>query len=169
MNPMEQTREIGQADSDIALLSFSVGALRFAVEAIHIRSISDPDRSRETTAPALADLLGRTPAPVSALGPLRTAGSRERLLRVSRAAGHRTATFDVRVEEPVALCRTPIGALYPLPALMAALSTLSCVRGVVRLSPADPDDLAILLDPRRLPQGDRVDATGQGAAADTAA
>jgi hypothetical protein len=158
MNPMERTREIVQEDNGIALLSFSVGTLRFAVEAIHIRSISDPDRSRETTAPALADLLGPTPARASALGPLRTGGSRER-----------TATFDVRVEEPVALCRTPIGALYPLPALMAALSALPCVRGVVRLSIGDADDLAILLDPRRLPQEDRVDAQGQAAAADFAA
>uniref|UniRef100_UPI0035945DA1 hypothetical protein n=1 Tax=Thiocapsa sp. TaxID=2024551 RepID=UPI0035945DA1 len=94
---------------------------------------------------------------------------RERLLRVRRDAGHRTATFDVRVEEPVALCRTPIGAVHPLPALMAALSALPCVRGVVRLSIGDADDLAILLDPRRLPQEDRDDAKGQGAAADTAA
>ncbi|CRI64148.1 hypothetical protein THIOKS11760005 [Thiocapsa sp. KS1] len=169
MNPMERTREIVQEDNGIALLSFSVGTLRFAVEAIHIRSIPDPDRSRETTAPALADLLGPTPARASALGPLRTGGSRERLLRVNRAAGQRTATFDVRVEEPVALCRTPIGALYPLPALMAALSALPCVRGVVRLSIGDADDLAILLDPRRLPQEDRVDAQGQAAAADFAA
>ncbi len=58
---MERTREIVQEDNGIALLSFSVGALRFAVEAIHIRSISDPDRSRETTAPALADRSDRHP------------------------------------------------------------------------------------------------------------
>ncbi len=162
-------QETSRADDVIALLIFSIGALRFAVESIHVRSIADADPSRDTTAPALADLLALTPARASAFGPPRTAGSRERLLRVSQDAGHRTATFDVRVEEPVALCRTPIGALYPLPALMAALSALSCVRGVVRLSPADPDDLAILLDPRRLPQQDRADATGRGAAADTAA
>jgi hypothetical protein len=163
--------ETAQADSDsgIALLIFSVGALRFAVESIHVRSIADPDRSRDTTAPALADLLGLAPARASALGLLRTAGSRERLLRVNQAAGHRTATLDVRVEEPVALCRPPIGALYPLPALMAALSAMPCVRGVVRLSPGDADDLAILIDPRRLPKENRIDATGRGAAADSAA
>lgn len=168
---MDWMKETDHLDSDtgIALLIFSVGALRFAVESSHIRSIADPDRSRDTTAPTLAHLLGLTHPRGSGLGTLRTTGSRERLLRVSQAAGQRAATLDVRVEEPVALCRAPIGALYPLPALMAALSALACVRGVVRLSPADSDDLAILLDPRRLPQEDRIDATGREAPADTAA
>uniref|UniRef100_UPI003593CC9C hypothetical protein n=1 Tax=Thiocapsa sp. TaxID=2024551 RepID=UPI003593CC9C len=61
-------QETAQADSDsgIALLIFSVGALRFAVDSRHIQGISDLDRSRDTTAPALADLLGLAPARASA-------------------------------------------------------------------------------------------------------
>ncbi len=140
-------------DGEIDLVVFSVGALRFAVLAEGIRGIADPAETPNTQAPALADLLGlaRASCPASA----RTHGSRERLLRfrhTSQDGADGTQTPGVRIEEPISLWRAPVDAIHPLPALMEVLSELPCVRGLVTLSTTNADDLAILLDPRRLPE-----------------
>jgi hypothetical protein len=125
-------------------------------------------------APALAELLG--------LAPAATPGPRERLLRLKtgRAAGpepakstgpeaatERTAARDastwdsstressprnVRIQEPVSLLHCPVEALYPMPALVTALCALPCLRGLVGLDPTNPEEVAILLDPGRLPK-----------------
>ncbi|QVL48083.1 MAG: hypothetical protein KFB96_20930 [Thiocapsa sp.] len=139
-------------DGEIDLVVFSLGALRFAVLAEGIRGIADPAETPNTQAPALADLLGlaRASSAVSA----HTQESRERVLRfrhtAQAGASDGTQTPGVRIEEPISLWRAPVDAIHPLPALMEVLSELPCVRGLVTLSTTNADDLAILLDPRRL-------------------
>lgn len=127
-------------------------------------------------APALAELLGLAPAPAATPGP------RERLLRLKprrtagpepvkttglEAATERTAardastrdastldssTTNVRIQEPVSLLHCHIDALYPMPALVTALCALPCLRGLVSLDATNPEEVAILLDPGRLPK-----------------
>ncbi|UHD14811.1 hypothetical protein [Thiocapsa bogorovii] len=141
-------------DAGIDLVVFSVGALRFAVASERIRGIADLAETPDIRAPALADLLGlaRGPDPASA----HTDGTRERLLRFRHTsqggASDGAQTTDVRIEEPVSLRRAPAEAIHPLPALMETLSALPCVRGLVALSATNASDLAILLDPLRLPR-----------------
>jgi hypothetical protein len=160
---MSWIRDIGEGSGEdgIALLIFVSRGLRFAVETRRIHGIADVDPRRDARVPALADLLGST----CATGMAGASGARERLLRFGRAAHVGAMTRTVRVEEPIALCRPALGALYPLPALVAALSTLPCVRGLVRLSAADTDGLCLLLDLQRLPEGDRIARRTPSAAA----
>ncbi|WP_296805523.1 hypothetical protein [Thiocapsa sp.] len=140
-------------DGGIELVVFHVGALRFAVVSENIRGIADPAETPDAPAPALADLLGLVGA--SAIVSADTHGSRERLLRFRHTAQDGASDGaqrpGVRIEEPVSLRRAPVDAIHPLPALLEALSELPCVRGLVTLSATNADDLAILIDPRRLP------------------
>ncbi|NCC26974.1 MAG: hypothetical protein EOM22_02185 [Gammaproteobacteria bacterium] len=160
---MSRIQDIGQGigKDGVALLVFASRGLRFAAETRRIHGIADIDPGRDARVPALADLLGLTYAP----GMIRTSEPRERLLRFRRSAQARSTTGNVRIEEPIALCRRPCGALYPLPALVATLSTLPCVRGLVRLSAADADGFGLLLDLRRLPEDDRIATRTQSVAA----
>ncbi|RKT44797.1 hypothetical protein [Thiocapsa rosea] len=142
-------------DGGIDLILFSVGALRFAVASEHILGIADLAETSEAQVPALTDLLG-LPRHPSGPASAQAHGARERLLRFRHTsqdgASDGAQRPGVRIEEPIALRRTQVDAIHPLPALMEALSELACVRGLVALSATNTDDLAILLDPRRLPE-----------------
>ncbi|MFB1488865.1 MULTISPECIES: hypothetical protein [unclassified Thiocapsa] len=138
----------------IDLVIFNLGTLRFAVDSALIQGVADPTGTPDARAPSLADLLGL--ARGSSTASAHTPGSRERLLRfrhtLQDGASVGAQSPGVRIEEPVWLLRAPVDAIHPLPALLEALSKLPCVLGLVTVSTTNADDLAILLDPRRLPE-----------------
>lgn len=146
--------------------------------------LSDPGRRRTTDeAPAMlsmTELLGIAPASGVAPDEGATPGPRERVLRLKRGSApgpgqtarlsrsqevssqglrpnEPTATWDIRIQEPISLVHASIDALYPMPALVTALCALPCLRGLVGLDATHADDFAILLDPGLIPRAAQED------------
>ena len=134
--------------TEIDMVTFRLGGQRFVVDARQIQGIGE---STDPRMPALARLIGL---------PLPSARARERALHLRHASAPETDRPDiprcVRVEEPVSLQTIPIDALFPLPRLITRLSTLPCVRGLVRLPDSTGPGFSVLLDLRRLPAPETV-------------
>ncbi|MEY6433193.1 hypothetical protein ABC977_12350 [Thioalkalicoccus limnaeus] len=122
------------------LVLFHAGGLTCAVEASLVVALRDA-----RTAPpaiALAELLDLAPA--SPIAP----PSQARRLCVRQ--GHRERWLAI--DEPVRHQHAPAAALYPLPPLVATRCRIRCVRALAWLRAHDAESLAILLDPRHLPE-----------------
>lgn len=122
------------------LVLFHVGGLTCAVEASLVAELRDA-----RTAPpaiALAELLDLAPASSG------DAPNQARQLCVLQ--GHRERWFAI--DEPVRHQYAPAATLHPLPPLVAARCRIPYVRAVALFETRDAEALAIILDPRRLPE-----------------
>lgn len=100
-----------------------------------------------------------SPGPGPGPGPGQTSRLSRSLENSSQALGpnEKTATWDIRIQEPISLVHASIDALYPMPALVTALCALPCLRGLVGLDATHTGDFAILLDPGLIPRAAQED------------
>jgi len=104
------------ADLALDLVSFMAGGHRFAVEATQVRTQLNDAYPGALTAEAL---LGMEPDPYGGCG-------FQRVLMMKQAG----ADVAVLVTEPVLLHHLPLAAIHPVPALMAASTSLVGMRAL---------------------------------------
>lgn len=118
----------------LEVVSFMAGGYRFAVEAAQVRTQLSADQA--DTVPMLERLLG-----LSCEEPQNKASRRILLIK------HATEDYAVSVANPVELHCLEIDTIYPLPALIAARTTLTDIRGLA----LGPEGVTLLVDFRRMP------------------
>jgi len=118
------------ASGTLAVVSFMAGGHRSAVEAAQVRAQLPAEQS--DTVLAVEQLLG-----LSSCEETQNRASRCILLMK-----HPAGDYAVAVSEPVELRSIEINAIYPLPSLMIARSTLAGLRGLAM----GPEGVTMLVD-----------------------